>query len=199
MHHIKFTFVRLKPFSKVQVLLLFSSVVHGVPGEVIAFGVVLCLCMSSNCLLCLSAYATVFITSHGTTGACVVGGVLVLLLSRMSRFFSNLPLILFSAPLREGWYSCQHSKTISFEDTHTFAAGYKDAKVNMKVWPHTITPRHTQRSQLRYRCDHLKDVKNHNLSNSTKILERRWRFQISFWVSYHTYFKNYNQWKSLAL
>uniref|UniRef100_A0A0F8ATW7 Uncharacterized protein n=1 Tax=Larimichthys crocea TaxID=215358 RepID=A0A0F8ATW7_LARCR len=35
--------------------------------------------------------------------------------------------------LREGWYSCQHSKTISFEDTHTFAAGYKDAKVNMKL------------------------------------------------------------------
>lgn len=85
MHHVKCTCVPpLKAFGKVQVLLLFSSAEHGVPGERDIFLTVLCLCLSSNCLPCLSAYAMVFITSHGTTGACVVGGVLVLLLSSMS-------------------------------------------------------------------------------------------------------------------
>lgn len=87
MHHIKFTFMQFKPFCKVQVLLLFNSVVHNVPDEVTATGIELCLCMSSYCLPCLSAYVMVFITSHGATGACVVGAVLVLLLSSMSRFF----------------------------------------------------------------------------------------------------------------
>lgn len=62
-----------------------------------------CACLSTVCRDCVM----VFITSHGITGACVVGGVLVLLLSSMSisPLPPNLLLILFSALVRQGWCS----------------------------------------------------------------------------------------------
>ena len=127
---------------KVQVLLLFSTVCARSSDS---YWIVPCLCMSSNWLPCLSAYVMVFITSQRTT-VCVVGGVLVLLLSSMSRFFKNLPLILFSAPCL-AWreFICQHSKTVSSEDTHNFAAEYESKHEQPGVKPHTVSgaDRHT--------------------------------------------------------
>lgn len=172
MHHVKCTCVPpLKAFGKVQVLLLFSSAEHGVPGERDIFLTVLCLCLSSNCLPCLSAYAMVFITSHGTTGACVVGGVLVLLLSSMSWFF----FFFFYKPAanpffcsRQGgmMFISQHSKTVSSEDTHTICSRVwrrKSKQEQPEVWPHTHSHRRRRWSQLWYRCSHPKDPEKSQL------------------------------------
>lgn len=101
----------------------------------------LCLCMSSNCSPCLLACVMVFITSHRSTGACVVGGVLVLLLSSMSRFFLNLPLILFSAPVGGDAHMSTQQNRLLWGHAHFRSRVWRHKSKH--DWPHTVTYRHT--------------------------------------------------------
>lgn len=93
----------------------------------------LCLCMSSNCLPCLSLLCDGFyhITRDhwsmcGRRRACIV------VVNHVSNSFSKPAANPFFCSCQAGMVLiCQRSETASSEDMQTFAAEYEDVKVNM--------------------------------------------------------------------
>lgn len=151
-----------------------------------------CLCMFYKCLPYFSAYVMVFITSHGLTGACVVGGVLVIVKHVYSFFFlfkpATNPFFCFHHARVSICMSKQQNNPL-WRHAH-FSAEHENMKANTegtvrgRITTRLETVTDGLRLQTNWKC------KNHKLWQKHKklhwVLSSFFLPLSSFWPSYHT-------------